>query len=174
MVRGLRIRCYSIFFLDFQLLYLFSIFSCSAWSTWLDRCTSPTGTTRLNKTRVPPPVVLRFLTPYTLASCLKNLFLWNLSIFSIPFASSPPFVFYLTPCLAPPPPHRSTHKTSGFKTSGFKTSGFKNVRFTKHQVYKTPGFKTSGFKTSGFRTAIEIKASKRPVSKFDLGIKQKV
>jgi hypothetical protein len=36
------------------------------------------------------------------------------------------------------------------------------------------GFKMSGFKMSGFKTSIEIKASIRPVLKFDILIKKKV
>ncbi len=151
MVWGLRF--YSIFF---------SIFSCSAWSTWLDRCISPTGITRLNKTRVPPPVVLRFLTPYALASSLKNLFLWNLSILSIPFAS-PSSVFYLTPCLPPPPPpgsrtkrqvskrlvskrpvlKRQVYKKSGLHNVRFQNVWFQNVRF--QNVFRDKSFKTSVF-----------------------------
>ena len=61
-----------------------------------------------------------------------------------------------------------------FQNVCFQNVRFQNVRFTKRLIYKTSDFKTSGFKKSGFKTSIEIGASKRPVFKSDILIKQKL
>ncbi len=85
----------------------FSIFSCSAWSTWLDRCTSPTGSRRLNKTKVLPSLVLHFLTPYTRTSCHKYLFLF--------LTLSPPLCFLLTLASPAAPTHPPPHLPPAFR-----------------------------------------------------------
>jgi hypothetical protein len=61
-----------------------------------------------------------------------------------------------------------------FQNVRVKNVRFQNVRFTNRQIYKMSGFKTSDFKTSGFKTSIEIKASKRPVFRFNIPIIQNV
>ena len=60
---------------------------------------------------------------------------------------------------------RPVSKRSVSKRQVYKTSGLQNVRFQNVQ------FQNVRF---GFKTSIEIKASKRPVFKFDILIKQKV